>query len=104
MLDLGALDRHLLLVADVLIDASSADAEIAALRLDTVRGGLLDGNELSLGKFLFLPRQPRRDLLAGNDEGDENGEALRASDSLSAEGDIMDGKVDDFPWNGRVLH
>ena len=51
LLDLRRLHLKLTIIPDVLVGAPAALAKIGAARLDAIRRGLIDGNQLRLRKF-----------------------------------------------------
>jgi len=87
---LSPFDRKLMFVADVLVSASAASAEIRALRFDTIRGGLLHLDEFRFGKLLFLAHDLGRDQLALDSVRNKDGLALFSGDAFSAEGYVFD--------------
>src|SRR6266853_2075241 len=88
--NLPPFDRKLMFVADVLVSASAASAEIRALRFDTIRGGLLHLDEFRFGKLLFLAHDLGRDQLALDSVRNKDGLALFSGDAFSAEGYVFD--------------
>src|SRR6266516_3754959 len=87
---LSPFDCKLMFVADVLVSASSASAEIRTLRRYAMRRHFLDFDQFRFGKLLFLADDFGRNDLALNSVRDKDSFAVFSRDALSAESDVFD--------------
>jgi hypothetical protein len=90
---LSPFNRKLMLVIDMLISASTASAEIWALRRHAIRGTLPNGDQLCFGELLFFADDFRRDKLVLYRVRNKNGFAQLPRDALSPEGDVFDFQI-----------
>ena len=88
--DLARFYLELMRVIDVLIGATAATSEVRTRRLDPMWRALAKIDNLGFGELLFLARNSCRDQLGFDGKRNENGLAVFASDSLSAERDVLD--------------
>ena len=77
-------------VANVLVSAAAAPAEIVTLRLYAMRRTFLDLDQFRSGELLFLPHDFGRNELALNSVRNKDGLALFSGDAFSAESNIFD--------------
>src|SRR6266404_9127797 len=87
---LSPFDCKLMFVADVLVSASSASAEIRTLRRYAMRRHFLDFDQFRFGKLLFLADDFGRNHLALNSVRDKDSFAVFSRDAFSAESDVFD--------------
>ena len=90
LLNLRGFYGKLALVADVLVGAAAAGAKVGTGGLHAVRRGLVDGDQLRLGVSFLSLGQAGGNLLAGNDERDEDGEALITPYPFATKGNVVD--------------
>jgi hypothetical protein len=77
-------------VIHVLITATAAAAKVGTFGYDPVRRWLDDRDNFGLRKFFLLADNFRRDRLPIDGEGNEDGFATLARDTLAAESDVLD--------------
>jgi hypothetical protein len=97
-LGLGA---DLRLVRDVLVVAAAALAEVAASRVDAVRSGLEDLDDLGPQEGLLHLRDLHAHKLLGRRQRDEDSHALMARDRRAAKREPLGAEVEDRSWFGR---
>ena len=90
LFDLAGLEFELVVVADVLIAAAAAASEVRAGRGDAFGRWLQDLDQFRFGELLFLPDDFRRDALAIDRKGNEDGFAGIARHAFAAESDVFD--------------
>src|SRR5437899_3152098 len=88
--NLSPFNRKLMFVANVLVSASPAAAEIGTLRFHTIRRGLLYFDQLRFSELLLLAHDFRGNDLALNSVKNKNRLALFSRDSFAAAGDVFD--------------
>src|SRR6267143_5025848 len=86
--NLSPFNRELMFVANVLVSASPAAAEIGTLRFHTIRRALLYFDQLCFSELFFLAHDFRGNELAVNGVRNKDGLALFPRDAFSAEGDV----------------
>ena len=77
-------------VADVLVTAAAASAEVGTFRLDAMGRRLEHFDQFAFGELLFLAHDRGRDALAIDRERDEDSFAFIARDAFAAKGDVFD--------------
>ena len=92
--DLAGFNLELMLVINVLISATAAATKVGTRRLDSMRRFFAKIDNFGLGELFFLAGNVCRDQFAFDCKRNENGLAVFARDSLSAERDVLDFKID----------
>src|SRR6516225_3520544 len=88
--NLSPFDRQLMLVADVVVSASSASAEIRTLWFYAMLRTFLDLNQFRFSELLFLTHDFGRNDLTLNSVWNKDSLPLFSRDAFSAESDIFD--------------
>src|SRR5436190_1137753 len=92
--NLSPFDRKLMFVANVLVSASPAPAEVGTLWFHTIRRVLLYFDQLRFGELLFLAHDLGGNDLAFDGVRNEHGLPLLASDAFPAESNVFDFQID----------
>ena len=83
-----------MLVADIVVTAAAASAEVQAFRLDAIRRRLDDIDQFCFSEILFLAHDFRCDALAFDRERNEDRLALITRDTFAAKSNICDLEFD----------
>src|SRR5438874_4834009 len=86
-------------VADVLVCASAASAEIGALRCDAMRGAFLNIHQFRLGELFFLAHDLSGNQFALDRVWNEDSLPLLASDPFPAKSDVFNFQIDNAHTN-----
>src|SRR5437667_1007654 len=92
--NLSPFDSDLMFVANVLVNASAAPAEIGTLWFHAMRRTLLHLDQFRFGKLLFLPHDFGRNELAFDSVRNKDSLTLLSRDAFSAESDVFDFQTD----------
>src|SRR5438874_9217416 len=87
---LSPFDRQLMFVANVLVSASSASAEIRTLWFHAMRRSFLNLGQCRFGELFFLTHDFSGNELVLDSVRNKDGFALFSRDAFSAESDIFD--------------
>jgi hypothetical protein len=87
--NLARFDFELMLVTDVLVDATAASSEVRTFWRNAMRRRIEQFVQLGFGKMLFLANDMRRNAFAINRVRKEDRFAAFASDAFAAKGDIF---------------
>lgn len=93
---MAGLPIKLFLVREVLVLAASAGGEVLAMRLDPIRGGLDDFDQIGVGAVVFISPNFGADFFAREDERDEDDPAVRFCNACSEVGESYDLEIYDL--------